>query len=162
MQSVTRGVYYKDFALALLGYFLFVCQDTVNKDLITRYHATQIVLFASIAALITVVIYTQWKNAWHKIRKANFTVHFFRTLTMFLAMSCFIYSTFFLPLTTLYSIIFTIPLLLTIGGAIFLNEKVSWRRYFATGVGFIGAIIAIDPLGSEFTKIGIILSLIHI
>ena len=156
MQSVTKGVYYKDFALALLGYFLFVCQDTVNKDLITRYHATQIVLFASIAALITVIIYTQWKNAWHKIRKANFTVHFFRTLTMFLAMSCFIYSTFFLPLTTLYSIIFTIPLLLTIGGAIFLNEKVSWRRYFATSVGFIGAIIAIDPLGSEFTIIGII------
>ena len=156
MKSVTERVYYKDFAFALIGYFLFVCQDTISKDLVTRYHATQIVFFSSIAALITVVIYTHWKNAWRKIKKANFTVHFFRTLTMFLAMSSFIYSTYYLPLTTLYSIIFTIPLLLTIGGAIFLKENVSWRRYLATSIGFIGAIIAIDPFSSEFTKIGII------
>ena len=46
--------------------------------------------------------------------------------------------------------------LLTIGGAIFLKENVSWRRYLATSIGFIGAIIAIDPFSSEFTKIGII------
>jgi drug/metabolite transporter (DMT)-like permease len=96
------------------------------------------------------------KGAWHKIKNASFTVHFFRSLTMFLAMSCFIYSTFYLPLTTLYSIIFTIPLLITIGGAVFLNEKVSWRRYTATIVGFIGAIIAIDPFNSEFSKISLI------
>jgi len=156
MQSNTRRVYYKDFALALLGYFLFVCQDSVSKDLINRYHATQIVLFASISALATVVIYTQWKNAWHEIKKANYAVHFFRTLTMFLAMSCFIYSSYYLPLTTLYSLIFTVPLLLTIGGAVFLKEKVSWRRYLATSIGFIGAIIAIDPSSSEFTEIGLI------
>jgi len=156
MKSVTERVYYKDFAFALIGYFLFVCQDTISKDLVTRYHATQIVFFSSIAALITVVIYTHWKNAWQKIKKANLTVHFFRTLTMFLAMSSFIYSTYYLPLTTLYSIIFTIPLLLTIGGAIFLKENVSWRRYLATSIGFIGAIIAIDPFSSEFTEIGII------
>jgi|TARA_B110000211_G_scaffold22443_1_gene23223 drug/metabolite transporter (DMT)-like permease len=156
MQSVTKRVYTTDFILALLGYVLFVCQDTISKDLITRYHATQIVFFASLSALLTVVIYTQTKGAWHKIKNASFTVHFFRSLTMFLAMSCFIYSTFYLPLTTLYSIIFTIPLLITIGGAVFLNEKVSWRRYTATIIGFIGAIIAIDPFSSEFSKISLI------
>ena len=156
MQSVTKRVNYTNFVLALLGYFLFVCQDTISKDLINRYHSTQIVLFSSFAALITVVIYTQYKHAWHKLKKASFTVHFFRTLTMFLAMSSFVYSTYYLPLTTLYSIIFTIPLLLTIGGAIFLKEKVSWRRYLATIIGFIGAIIAIDPFSNEFSKIGIL------
>ena len=156
MQSVTKRVNYTNFLLALLGYFLFVCQDTISKDLINRYHSTQIVLFSSFAALITVVIYTQYKHAWHKLKKASFTVHFFRTLTMFLAMSSFVYSTYYLPLTTLYSIIFTIPLLLTIGGAIFLKEKVSWRRYLATIIGFVGAIIAIDPFSSEFSKIGIL------
>tara|TARA_B100001989_G_scaffold89338_1_gene62101 strand:+ start:1701 stop:2624 length:924 start_codon:yes stop_codon:yes gene_type:complete len=156
MQSVTKRVYYSDFIFALLGYFLFVCQDTISKELVTRYHSTQIVLFASITALITVVLYTNQKKGWRKIKKANFTVHFFRTLTMFLAMSSFIYLTYFLPLTTLYSLIFTVPLLLTVGGAIFLNEKVSWRRYLATIIGFIGAVIAIDPFDSDFSKIGIV------
>ena len=89
MQSVTKRVYTTDFILALLGYILFVCQDTISKDLITRYHATQIVFFASLSALLTVVIYTQMKGAWHKIKNASFTVHFFRSLTMFLAMSLF-------------------------------------------------------------------------
>ena len=156
MKSVTKRVYIVDFSLALLGYILFVCQDTISKDLITRYHATQIVFFASLSALFTVIVYTQVKHSWHKIKNASFTVHFFRSLTMFLAMSCFIYSTFYLPLTTLYSIIFTVPLLITIGGAVFLNEKVSWRRYTATIIGFIGAIIAIDPFGSEFSKINLL------
>ena len=156
MKSVTKRVYIVDFSLALLGYVLFVCQDTISKDLVTRYHATQIVFFASLSALLTVVIYTQIKGAWHKIKNANFTVHFFRSLTMFLAMSSFIYSTFYLPLTTLYSIIFTVPLLITIGGAVFLNEKVSWKRYTATIIGFIGAIIAIDPFSAEFKQISIL------
>ena len=76
MQSVTKRVYYFDFVFALLGYFLFVCQDTISKELVTRYHSTQIVLLASITALITVVLYTNQKKAWRKIKKANFTVHF--------------------------------------------------------------------------------------
>ena len=32
MQSVTKRVYYFDFIFALLGYFLFVCQDTIQKN----------------------------------------------------------------------------------------------------------------------------------
>ena len=76
MKSVTKRVYTIDFSLALLGYILFVCQDTISKDLIARYHATQIVFFASLSALLTVVIYTQAKNSWHKIKNASTTVHF--------------------------------------------------------------------------------------
>jgi len=159
MQSVTKRVYTSDFILALIGFILFVCQDTISKGLVTKYHATQIVFVSSLSALITVVLYTHAKSSWHKIKKPNFTVHFFRSITMFLAMSCFVYSTFFLPLTTLYSIIFTTPLILTIGGAVFLNEKVSWRRYTATIIGFIGAIIALNPFSNEFSEIGLLVIL---
>ena len=153
MKSVTKRVYMIDFSLALLGYILFVCQDTISKDLITRYHSTQIVFFASLSALLTVVAYTQVKHSWHKIKNASATVHFFRTITMFIAMSGFIYSSFYLPLTTLYAIIFTVPLLITIGAAVFLNEKVSWRRYLATIIGFIGALVAVDPFSADLNGI---------
>ena len=57
-----------------------------------------------------------------------------------------------LPLTTMYSIIFFTPFVLTIGSVIFLKEKVSWRRYTAILVGFIGTIIAIDPFGKEINN----------
>ena len=152
MKSVTERVYYKDFAFALIGYFLFVCQDTISKDLVSRYHATQIVFFSSIAALITVVIYTHWKNAWRKIKKANFTVHFFRTLTMVLAVF-FAYTGFYLlPMVTMYSIVFLIPLLITIGSVLFLGEVVRWKRFTAIVIGFIGTLISINPFGAEINS----------
>lgn len=153
MKSLTKKVYFIDFLLAMLGYILFVCQDTISKDLVTRYHPTQIVFFASLSAFVTVIVYTHYKNAWHKLKQANFTVHFFRSSTMFLAMTSFIFLSFYLPLTTIYAIIFTVPLLLTIGGAIFLKEKVSWRRYLASIIGFIGAMIAVNPFSEEFNNI---------
>lgn len=153
MQSVTRRVYTIDFALAIVGYILFVCMDTIAKDLVERYHVAQIILISGLSALLPVLLYTQARNSWHKINKANFKVHFFRTLTMFLAMAIFFYCSYYLPLTTLYSIIFTAPFLLTIGAVIFLKEHVSWRRYTAIIVGFIGAIIAINPFGDSFKSI---------
>ena len=71
MKSDSKSVYYTNFTLALIGYILFVCQDTISKDLVSRYHSTQIVLISSLSALITVVIYTQAKQSWHKLKKAN-------------------------------------------------------------------------------------------
>ena len=68
-------------------------------------------------------------------------------------MATFFYCSNYLPLTTLYSIIFTAPFLLTIGAVIFLKEQVSWRRYTAIIIGFFGAVIAINPFGDGFNKI---------
>ena len=124
MQSVTKRVYAIDFSLAILGYILFVCMDTIAKDLVERYHVAQIIFVSAISALLPVLLYTQARNSWNKIGKANYKVHFFRTLTMFLAMATFFYCSNYLPLTTLYSIIFTAPFLLTIGAVIFLKEQV--------------------------------------
>ena len=118
MQSVTKRVYAIDFSLAIVGYILFVCMDTIAKDLVERYHVAQIIFVSAISALLPVLLYTQARNSWNKIGKANYKVHFFRTLTMFLAMATFFYCSNYLPLTTLYSIIFTAPFLLTIGAAV--------------------------------------------
>ena len=153
MRSVTKRVYAIDFSLAILGYILFVCMDTIAKDLVERYHVAQIIFVSGISALLPVLLYTQARNSWNKIGKANYKVHFFRTLTMFLAMATFFYCSNYLPLTTLYSIIFTAPFLLTIGAVIFLKEQVSWRRYTAIIIGFFGAVIAINPFGDGFNKI---------
>jgi drug/metabolite transporter (DMT)-like permease len=43
------------------------------------------------------------------------------------------------------------PMLLTAASAIFLGEKVGWRRWTATGVGLLGVLIIIRPGGSAFS-----------
>ena len=86
---------------------------TINKYLGSDYSIVQIIFVNSWFALIPIVLYTQTLNGWRKLKKANFTVHFFRALTMALALF-FGYTGFYrLPMVTMYSIVFLIPLLIS-------------------------------------------------
>ena len=150
MKSVTERVYLTDFILACLAYFLFVGSDSIVKYLGSDYSIVQIIFVNSWFALIPIVLYTQTLNGWRKLKKANFTVHFFRALTMALALF-FGYTGFYrLPMVTMYSIVFLIPLMITIGSVFFLGEVVRWKRFTAILIGFIGAIISINPFGTEY------------
>lgn len=44
----------------------------------------------------------------------------------------------------------TLPLVITVGAALFLGEKVGWRRWTAVAVGFIGVLIILRPTGEDF------------
>ena len=152
MKSVTERVYLTDFILACLAYCLFVGSDSIVKYLGADYSIVQIIFVNSWFALIPIVLYTQTLNGWRKLKKANFTVHFFRALTMALALF-FGYTGFYrLPMVTMYSIVFLIPLMITIGSVFFLGEVVRWKRFTAILIGFIGAIISINPFGTEYNN----------
>jgi len=152
MKSVTKRIYLIDFSLAVLGYILFVLFDTLNKKLIGSYHVSQIIFVNSLSALLPIILFTQSRNAWAKLKKVNLKIHFFRSGLMFLAMLAFITSAAHLPLVVMYSVAFTAPLMLTIGANLFLDEKVGWRRYTAIIVGFIGVLISLDPFNEALSK----------
>ena len=50
-----------------------------------------------------------------------------------------------LPFANVYILLSMAPILLTAFGAIFLNEKVRWRRWSAVLLGFIGVVVVINP-----------------
>ncbi|MBA1338026.1 MAG: Permease of the drug/metabolite transporter (DMT) superfamily [Pelagibacterales bacterium] len=152
MKSVTKRIYLIDFSLAVLGYVLMVIFDTLNKKLIGSYYVSQIIFINSISALLPIILFTQSRNAWAKLKKVNLKIHFFRSGLMFLAMLAFITNAAHLPLVVMYSVAFTAPLMLTIGANLFLNEKVGWRRYSAIIVGFIGVLISLDPFNEPISK----------
>lgn len=51
----------------------------------------------------------------------------------------------YMPLADVFAIYFVEPFMLTMMSAIFLREKVGWRRWLAIVVGFGGAMIVIQP-----------------
>ena len=141
--------YLPEFFLACLGYFLFVSQDAIVKYIAEDYQIAQIIFVNSWFALIPVILYTQTLNCWKKLKGANFKVHFFRSLTMALAVF-FAYTGFYLmPMVTMYSIVFLTPLLITIGSVFFLNEVVRWKRFTAVIFGLIGTLISINPFSAS-------------
>jgi drug/metabolite transporter (DMT)-like permease len=50
-----------------------------------------------------------------------------------------------IPLSTLSAVIQANPLLVTLGAALFLGEKVGWRRWLAIFVGLFGVLLIIRP-----------------
>ena len=63
---------------------------------------------------------------------------------------CFFFGLAALPLAEAIAIASIGPLFLTMLAGPLLGETVGWRRWSAVGVGFVGAIIVINPGGSAF------------
>ena len=49
------------------------------------------------------------------------------------------------PLSTVSAVLQTMPLAVTMGAALFMQEKVGWRRWSAIAVGFSGVLMVIRP-----------------
>ncbi len=57
---------------------------------------------------------------------------------------------FHMPIAETTAILQVLPLAITAGAALFFGEAVGWRRWLATGVGFVGVLIIIRPGTSAF------------
>jgi drug/metabolite transporter (DMT)-like permease len=63
---------------------------------------------------------------------------------------CFFVGVAMLPFGMVYVLLSLAPIFLTTFGALFLNEKVRWRRWTAVIFGFIGVVVVINPTKLEF------------
>lgn len=62
----------------------------------------------------------------------------------------FLTALFNMPLANLTAVMQALPLAMTMAGAVFLGEKVGWRRWSAIIVGFIGVMFIVQPGGAGF------------
>ena len=64
-----------------------------------------------------------------------------------------------IPLTVNSALLQASPLVVTMGAALFLGEKVGWRRWSAIAVGFLGVLIILQP-GTEGFRIAGLLTVV--
>ncbi|MBB4092011.1 DMT family transporter [Ochrobactrum pecoris] len=69
---------------------------------------------------------------------------------------CFFTAVKYMPLADAMAVFFAEPLILTLLSAIFLKEKVGWRRFSAVGVGLIGTMIVIQPSFEIFGAVSLL------
>ncbi len=73
-----------------------------------------------------------------------------RNLAEMGASVCIVTALSVMPLSSFTAIIQANPLLVTLGGALFLGERVGWRRATAIAVGFAGVLTILRPWGDGF------------
>jgi drug/metabolite transporter (DMT)-like permease len=76
------------------------------------------------------------KRPWMNLLRG--AIHGAASLMFFMAVK-------YMPLADVFAIYFVEPFILTAMSAVFLKEKVGWRRWLAIAVGFGGAMIVIQP-----------------
>lgn len=90
-----------------------------------------------------------WRKAFAAMPARDLALHAARGVLMAIATVFFFAALKHMPIADAISIFFVEPFILIVLGAWLLGEKVGWRRYAACAVGFVGALIVIQPSYEE-------------
>ena len=117
--------------------------------------AFQTVLVRAVVGLLVVGPMLWWRDIapW---RSRHMRLHLSRSVSGGLGVTIGFYAFTVIPLATATAMNFTTPLFITLLAAVVLREKVGWRRWSATTVGFLGVIVMIQPGGAEFDPLALI------
>ncbi len=138
--SVSGGL-----ALMAGAMLLLPAMDIMGKAMSTELNGIQVSLARFAFQAIYLLPLLLWLKGVAGLMPNRIWPNVVRALLMAGATTCFFTSLRWLPVPDAIAIFFVEPLILTILSALVLKEKVGWRRRVAVAVGFIGALIVIQP-----------------
>lgn len=135
-------------ALMTLGMAGFALEDMFIKLIAAHLPTGQIMLVIGLAGagVFGAVAWRRGQRFWS--REALHPAVIGRNLSETVGSFGFVLAIAYSPLTTATAIFQATPLAVTMGAALFLGERVGWRRWSAIGVGFAGVLLVVRP-GSE-------------
>jgi len=144
-QNIPLGI-----GLMVGAIFLFSVNDVLGKWLAASYSAPQILLFRSFAAaiLLVPVIARVGVRSLFDIKRPR--LQFARAVLATVEVGFFYWAVRYLPLADAMTYYLAGPIYVTLMAAVFLREKVGWRRWSAVLVGFFGVVIALGPSAASF------------
>ncbi|MET4292732.1 drug/metabolite transporter (DMT)-like permease [Bradyrhizobium sp. LB8.2] len=131
-------------ALMVLSIFMFSFGDAMGKFLVGTYSVGQLLFLRACAALLLLspLVWRQRHQFRHLERPG---LQLFRVVLSTLEVAAFFLATVDLPLADVITYYLAGPIFVTAMSAIFLGEKVGWRRWTAILIGFCGVLIALRP-----------------
>ncbi|MBW7974863.1 DMT family transporter [Bradyrhizobium sp. BR 10289] len=130
--------------LMVLSIFMFSFGDAMGKFLVGTYSVGQLLFLRGGAALLLLspMIWRQRDLFLHLERPR---LQLIRVTLSTLEVAAFFIATVYLPLADVITYYLAGPIFVTAMSAIFLREKVGWRRWTAILIGFCGVVIALRP-----------------
>lgn len=127
-----------------LGFFCYASSDTLTKVLTDSAHPVQIV-WARQAGLVLLVLFMTGRQGFGFFKTAFPKLQITRGALAVLAPLCNAVAFAFVPIAEAMAVTYVAPLLVTILGAFVLREHVPPKLWFATALGFVGAVIVVRP-----------------
>jgi drug/metabolite transporter (DMT)-like permease len=139
------------------GGFIFTATSAMIRLLSTQIESVQTAFFRAVISVILLlpIIATGRVRPWQSKR---ITGHFWRTFMGTTSMVLGFYAVSMLPLADATAIAFSQPLFSVLVAALIAGEKVRWRRWSATIVGFAGVLVMVRP-GEGSLQLGALVAL---
>lgn len=116
----------------------------------TELHPFEIAFFRNLGQLVFMLPWLMSRGV-IAMRTQRIGAHVIRSLLGLAAMLCWFTTLSIMPVAEATALSFTVPLFATIGAALILKETVRLRRWSATLIGFVGALIILRPGFTELS-----------
>jgi len=136
--------------LSMAGY---VVNDALIKLVSDDVALAQSVFIRGLMATALLAAFAAYKNQlFVRVDGRELRIIVLRAFGEIAATYCYLTALVNMPLANITAILQSLPLAVTLAGALFLGHKVGWRRYAAIAVGFCGVLIIVRPGGADFNS----------
>lgn len=144
--SSQRGIFYM-----VLAALFFSAMDAVAKGLVAHYPVMQVVWARNVLQVIAVLILVQRVGGVANLKTKYPLNHVLRSIFQILTVSLFFASLVHIGLAEASALADTNPVLITLGAALFLGERLTRQRIIAVLAATVGALIILRPGMGVFT-----------
>ncbi len=144
-QSTEQAENFRAILLMVASMAGFAFTDAIIKMVSDSAGAGQIIIFQGVVGSLVFVFMLLRSGEWFTRKLLLDKMVLWRVCGDLLAIVCIMSSFRFMTLGTISAIMQIQPLFLTIAAILFLREQVSWFRWGAIALGFVGALIIIRP-----------------
>ncbi|MBO6826426.1 MAG: DMT family transporter, partial [Sneathiella sp.] len=136
---------FKGIFLYCTAVFLFVVMDSIVAYANRTYDPLQVVWARYFFHFVLLTLFFAPKHGINLAKTAKPKLQVFRSMLLLGATACFFTALAYVPLADAAAMGTTSPIFVTVLSVLILGEKVSFRRWAAVLVGFIGALIILRP-----------------
>lgn len=129
-------------SLAMAGYGF---NDVIIKHLSSSLELGQTIFVRGLFAVFLLLILAMASGNMRALKTALQPAIIIRSLSEVMATITFLIALFNIPIANTTAILQALPLVVTLGAALFLGETFGWRRMIAIAIGFVGVLIIVRP-----------------
>lgn len=142
--------------LMALAMAAFTCNDALVKSVTSELSIPQIMAVRGIMATALIYGVSVYMGVRLSLKAVLKPLVLLRTFFELSATVTFLTALAHIEFAAMSSIMQALPLVVTLGAAVFLGEPVGWRRWSAIGIGFVGVLLIVRPGPEGFTPIALL------
>jgi S-adenosylmethionine uptake transporter len=149
--TVSRGL-----ALMAIAMLVVPSMDILGKLISKEINGIQVAQWRFGIQAVLILPFLLWMKGGRSFLPNRIGLNVIRAGLMAGAVTSFFTALRWMPVPDAIAVFFVEPLILTIMSAVFLKEHIGWRRRCAVAVGFIGALIVIQPSYEVFGAVSLL------